>query len=277
MPKDDTNITNINTRSIVIDRSDKFQYFAAFITATDIEFESLYKLYSWKQLYISDTGYYYYETSIKRNSKNLKILLTRQNNMGMIAATRTATNIIWQFSPQYVVMVGICAGIKNKDNDDLILGDIVLADKIWNCSAGKYVNNKNAPIQLGKVGFVPSPQTIKVPHEVISVFENAISSDNCTYPVHIGTITSSMTVIADIEIVENQIKSQSSNTIALDMESYGIAYACQIESQYKPTPIIVKAICDFASSDKNYDYQRYASANSAKFTKLLLEEFLPAN
>lgn len=275
MPKDNLNTNNEKTVSNVINKVTEYKCFAVFVTTTDIEFECMYKLFNWRRLYMGDTGYYYYEASIKRDGRDLKIYMTRQNNMGMIASTRTATNIIWNFIPQYVIMTGVLAGINQDDSENLVLGDVIIADKVWNCSSGKYTKSSDAPIQLGSVGFVPRPQTIKIPSKTISALKKAIACKDCTCPAHIGTITSSVTVVENIEIIENQIKSQSSSTIGLDMESYGIAYACQIESQFKPTPIIIKGVCDFANSQKNYDYQRYAANNSSKFTKFLLENYLP--
>lgn len=268
----ENNMINNNSRSF--GNLNQFNCYAAFITTTDIEFEALYKLFNWRRLYMGETGYFYYETYIKKDAENLRIVMTRQNNMGMIASTRTTTNIIWNFAPKYVIMTGVLAGIKH-NNDNLVLGDVIIADKVWNCSSGKYINSTNNSSQKNKIEFIPRPQEIKIPNNIVSSFKKAVSDNNCIYPAHIGHITSSMSVVANTEIIENRIIAHSKNTIGLDMESYGIAYACQIESKLKPTPIIIKGISDFANSQKNYDYQRYAANNSSGFSKFLLEKHLP--
>lgn len=272
--KEIKNTNLLDSYSSSINSFAQFKSLAVFVTTTDIEFECLYKLFNWRRLYMGETGYYYYETFIKKGDNNFRILMTRQNNMGMIASTRTATNIIWNFIPQYIIMTGVLAGIKH-NNDNLVLGDVIIADKVWNCSSGKYIKTSNDTPQSNETEFMPRPQTIKIPNSVVSLLKKAVSDKNCLYPAHIGPITSSMSVVANTKIIQNRIISHSKNTIGLDMESYGIAYACHIESSLKPTPIIIKGICDFANSQKNYNYQRYAANNSSKLSKFILENYLP--
>ncbi len=70
----------------------------------------------------------------------------------------------------------------------------------------------------------------------------------------------------------------SSNLIAkaLDMESFGIAYACEMADSERPTPIIAKGISDFADEKKSDSHQSLAAENSAVFIRYLLLN-LPAD
>lgn len=256
-------------------RQQKYDCFAVFLTTTDIEFETLFGLFYWKQLYMSDAGYYYYETTVERDGQKLRLIMTRQNKMGMVAAARTTTNILWGFVPQYVVMVGIMAGIKTKHHDDLALGDVVVANKIWDCSSGKFVSDDMAPIHFDRVGFWPKKNSVTLSNSTIKAVEEAIKDKNFDCPVHIGPIACSISVIAHEIILNKQVISQSKETLGLDMESYGVAYACDSKDKFIASPIIIKGISDFATSEKSYDFQKYAALNSAKFAKFLIENYLP--
>ena len=77
------------------------------------------------------------------------------------------------------------------------------------------------------------------------------------------------------ELLDKQIYSHYRHTAGLDMESYAVVYAANHASAPKPTPIIVKSVCDFADSRKTDDYQRFAAYSSCEFAKFLYEEILP--
>lgn len=49
------------------------------------------------------------------------------------------------------------------------------------------------------------------------------------------------------------------------MESYGIFYSAHNATNPKPTPIVIKSICDFGDKHKADNYQIYAAYTSACF------------
>lgn len=55
------------------------------------------------------------------------------SDKGLSSAAIAATKGIQAFRPRYVVMVGICAGVKGRVN----IGDIVVADPSWDWGSGK--------------------------------------------------------------------------------------------------------------------------------------------
>ncbi len=94
-------------------------------------------------------------------------------------------------------------------------------------------------------------------------------TDELECNIHKEGMVSGSAVVADGYIVEKNIRQRKVNGI--DMESYGVAYACN-HSDNKPNVIILKAICDFADNEKNDVYQSAAAYVSAQaFYKLFTE------
>ena len=88
-----------------------------------------------------------------------------------------------------------------------------------------------------------------------------------------GTIACGSAVVANIGIVDTLIKLHARKVTGIDMESYGVFFACEnLNSICKP--ICIKSICDFANSDKSDDYQKYAAYTSANFVKYFIESEL---
>lgn len=62
----------------------------------------------------------------------------------MTAACALSAKLIHHFRPQYLIMVGIAAGVALSDMEEQIYGDVIVADMIWNYSDGKFVPKERA-------------------------------------------------------------------------------------------------------------------------------------
>ena len=153
-------------------------------------------------------------------------------------------------------------------------GDVIVADEVWNCSSGKFVSPEGAPISFHGVGFVPRPKSIALLSDIREQIEAAINSPENQCHVHIGPLACGQFVMASRLIVSLNILAQRSESVGLDMESYGVAYAAQHSAAPRPTAIIVKSVCDFADSAKSDKYQKFAAHTSCEFAQLLYEKFL---
>ena len=192
----------------------------------------------------------------------------------MTAATATAMKMIARFRPRYIIMVGIAAGVA-RDPEDQMYGDVLVPDMVWNYSAGKFVSSGSADISFGEIGFLPRATTAKIPEDVLQVVREAKNSPENQCHVHIGPMACGSTVVANKSIIERQIHTQYSETLGLDMESYGVVYAALNCTEPRPKPLIIKSICDFADEEKSDVYQKFAAYTSCEFAKLLYEKFLP--
>lgn len=253
----------------------EYKIFAALIYVTDTEEESVMRMYDWQEKrYEFDDQLYYEATTTTVNGEKRLIIAARQNEMGMTAAATLSTKIIERLRPKYLIMPGIAAGVQKEGHEDQMMGDVILANSVWNYSNGKYVSPHEAEIVFGDIGFVSRPTMIKVEEALNDIFQKAISSEKNECYVHLGPLASGSAVVANRSVLDKQITGQFSYTQGLEMEAYGIAYAAKNATYPKPLAIIAKSICDFADNRKDDRYQKFAAYTSCTFVKYLIEDVL---
>ena len=103
----------------------------------------------------------------------------------------------------------------------------------------------------------------------------AIDSPENECHVHIGPMACGTAVVANSKLLERSILTRVRDAIGLDMESYAVVYSANHTTDPRPIPIIVKSVCDYATSDKSDEYHRFAAYTSCQFAKLLYEKYLP--
>lgn len=252
----------------------KYNYFAALIYVTQTEHAAIMRMYDWKPKKYRGDSQHYVETTVMIDGKARKIIAAQQDEMGMTAAATLSMKIIQHVRPKYLIMPGIAAGINDEEGGNQIYGDVILANRVWNYSNGKYVSPEEAEIVFGEIGFIPRPTIIDIDKSLFSVFKEAIKrTDNQCY-VHIGPLASGSAVVANKSVLEKQITGKYENTQGLEMEAYGVAYAAKHATEPQPRAIIAKSICDFADSRKDDNYQKFAAYTSCEFVKFLLETVL---
>lgn len=245
----------------------------ALITAVKVETDAVKNISEvWNTVKLDKDPTLYNKTKLN----NISVIHAQQSEMGMSAAATLTTKIINSFSPKYIIMPGIAAGIgKNKN-----FGDILIPTEIWNYSSGKYVK-KDDDIYA----FEPNPGTVSLdPHinetlnqdfdsELHKIRKKFNSSIDRELNIIRGPMACGSAVVANDEIVKKLIKDHQRKTIGLDMESYGMFYAASYTDNSCRT-ICMKSICDFADEDKNDDFQKYAAFTSANFAKYIIENVL---
>jgi len=244
----------------------------AFVTfVTDVEKEQVLSAFEWEVFYLKDDTDTYYRTYILREGEMLPVIAAWQREKGSIAAAAHTMKAINRFHPQYVVSAGIAAGIHFKHKEaQPEYGDVVLADSTWNLSKGKYTEVLKSELADGDIGYIPRPSMTSLTNDVRKMLMRIVSDKANPVRVHIGTYLTSGAVVANSHFLEKAILTNSHIAKALDMESYGIAYACETAGTNRPIPIIAKGISDFANEHKSDDYQKLAAENSVLFIQYLL-------
>jgi len=256
----------------------KYEYDIAIVTILDsIELKCVRELPGhWIEEKFPNDDTYYYTGYFLKDGKKLKVVAASTSNyMGMSAAATLSMKLINKYRPKYLVMLGICAGIKDKCN----LGDPIIADRIWDYGSGKHVIEQ---MPTPKESFKPYGNQITLDTALAALFNNAISENyfvqdiqrkwaikyDISLTAKIGPFASGSAVIANENIVES-IKAQHGKLIAFDMESYAVFYAANYCSHPKPKSFIIKSISDFGDSHKNQinqdEHQMYAAFTSANF------------
>ncbi len=248
-----------------------YDYDIAIVTAMNsIELEAVKNLHgSWERYDIAVDNTHYFVGCFESSKKTLKVVTASASQMGMTAVSVLSTKIISHFCPRYLIMSGIAAGISGKVN----LGDILIADPSWDYGVGKIVREGEHAV------FMPDPQQLRLDPDIrakIELFNTESSTlekirhdwpgnkPDTSLCVHIGPVGSGATVLANQQIAES-IKYQSRNLIGIDMETYGIFYAATHALKPRPNALSIKSVSDFADSDKNDAYQKYAAYTSSRY------------
>lgn len=248
----------------------------AIITAVPVETDAVKKMgCQWTKVKFEDDNLTYYTGEITDNNLSKKVVTVQCYDMGMVAATVATLNIAHHFTPKYVIMVGIAAGI-GKHN----LGDIIVPREVWNYSSGKY------KIDDGVDVFIPDPKVLSLDDKVLEIIREDHTTElariKSNWPDKVkdelnldeSPIACGSAVVANKGIVDEMILAHFRKSGALDMESYGMFFAAKSLCESKPIAICIKSISDFADSDKDDGYQPYAAYTSASFAKYLIMSYL---
>lgn len=233
----------------------------------DVELESIKRLsHDWEMKY-GDDGVPYYCSVFQNDTKKIKVVAAAAPQMGMTATAVLTTNMIHQFTPKYLAMTGIAAGVTGKVG----LGDILVADPSWDYGNGKVIDDD------GTYKFQPDVQQIRLDRDLRAKFEqirtnNALldqikrnwpgETPSTELNIKIGPVASGASVLANSQ-VSDAIKEQGRNIVGIEMEAYGFYYAAENCSKPRPKAFAIKSVCDFASKEKNDNFQRFAAYTSA--------------
>ncbi len=244
---------------------------AAIITAVKVETDSVMRLYdNWEKVFVYGDNQEYYSASFTRSGKEQRIITAQQNVMGTTAAVMLSGKLITHFRPEYIIMCGIAACIGHESEN--FYGDIIIPDKVWDCSSGKFTAPGKPAITFGNIGFLPRPVALSLDEAILETVRKL--EGNCEFQLVIAPMACGSSVVANRAVVKRQIDSFMPETVGLDMESYGVFYAAENASNPRPKAIVIKGICDYADTSKTDKYQKFAAYNSSMFTKFLLENYL---
>lgn len=258
-----------------------YTYDIAILTAVQKEQQAVNKLGQWKRVSIEGDSTIYYETIWEEKGKSYQIVTTNLPQMGMVSATAISMKMIENFTPRYIIMPGIAAGIKS----DYEFGDIIVPREVKDYCSGKYTTplsekeKREAKVNPLKF-FVPTASSIPTDEDVFNAatdnYEDELLRIHKNWPGHekyrvpkirTGYMASGDSVIQNETVVKIMIKDHLRQADGLDMEAYGMYYAARQCLTPKPIPLCMKAISDFADKEKSDEHQDYAAYMSANFMK----------
>jgi nucleoside phosphorylase len=245
----------------------------------DPEFSAVMDAFGGKKNWV-DAGstrftHLYRSTELKTKAgKKLKIIGTTASSMGLTAAAIVTTQLLLQFRPRIVVMVGIAAGTRAGNKQ---FGDVLVADPSVDYNSGKVVSSK------GIREFLPDPYPIGINPRLRSLllryglghptFAAIRSRWSGKAPggknrLFLGPVGAADQVIDDetrvVEIQKNWRK-----LIGVEMETYAVYRACHEAPEPKPRFVSFKAVCDFAA-EKGDSWQAFAAFMAAQFASEFL-------
>ncbi len=268
-------ILSIATQNIV---RRVYDYDVAIICALPEEIRYVKKeLHDVSEIKVTDDDFVYYSGWLEGTSGIIRVIISQSMHMGMVAASMLATRMIFNFAPRYIVMTGIAAGIKGKNN----LGDIVCAEFAWDYGAGKEVESAGGNIHKNTIQQVSIDASISNMVRRLSSDKNLLATIKENFDgtkpsnelqIHMGPVATGAAVVANTAIVD-EIKDQIRDVVAIEMEIYGVYYAAKWAINPRPSFLALKSICDFADGDKNDEYHNYASYTSAMVMLELIRNY----
>jgi nucleoside phosphorylase len=199
-----------------------------------------------------------------------RVVVVTLPSMGNVSAANAVTDTISQWQPRFVLMVGIAGGIPQ---DDLDLGDVVIAEQVVGYDYGKVTDQGIKPrdrvypassLLLDRVrNFWDETWTQRVNIARPSNAARALSK------AFVGPIASGNKVVASTEF-RDQLLKHWPKLIAVEMESEGVLAAVFDRPQIRGT-LVIRGICDMADKRKADDWQEYAADIAAAYTISLLK------
>ncbi|MCM1304742.1 MAG: hypothetical protein NC305_01900 [Lachnospiraceae bacterium] len=249
------------------------------MTAVEDEYRAVRKIF--KNIYAEnfENGFKYCLVNYEIvEGTNIVIAIFRQNNMGLVSASMTATYALTKLKPQLLLMCGVCAGVKDKAH----LGDLIVFSPIFDYGSGKYSDGRFLPdYRQHQINGVVRPIVEKMccdmnlKRAIKDTWENQSGKPDTELEIHIYPGGSGAAVITDEKIVE-ELRSHQRTLGAIDMESYAIAEVASAAMTQEIPWLVVKGVQDFANPLKDDRYREYAAFVSGVFIKKFLEEFYSA-
>ncbi|ATG36760.1 5'-methylthioadenosine/S-adenosylhomocysteine nucleosidase [Phaeobacter piscinae] len=224
---------------------------------------------SWEQVTFPSDPILYWKATLEIEGHNVEAFSICLPQMGLVAAATGVSQATRTLSPKIVIMTGICGGRRGDCN----LGDVIAANVTWDYGSGKFVQGEE-----GQVEFQPAPVQLisdaTIQRCVTSIITdgqrlNKFYQDCPGYrtseipTLHIGPMASGAAVQNHKEFF-NGVADQNRKILGVDMEAFGVAWACHQSFEPHPRWLIVKGVSDFADGTKADNVQRFASFMSAK-------------
>jgi nucleoside phosphorylase len=241
----------------------------AIITAIEVERQAICQALQMTDKHkVSQEARTYWKNRLKlKDGEFYEIVVTQLHDAASIDAVRAVDDLIRDYQPGALLMVGIAAAAK----EGVALGDIVVGREVYYYERGKEI--------VG--GILPEPKQYAADE---TLWDRVISVPKWKSPISIarpdgtdarpqikyGVIASGEKVIANADI-RNEIAASNRKIIAIEMEGYGVSAAAY--KQYQPVRcLVIRTISDLGDANKNDEWQPYAAAVAAEFTKHFLRD-----
>lgn len=256
-------------------REEEFSSDVGFVCALEhLEFEALRDALggasAWKETGDKRYAHVYRETTLTTASgKTLRLVATVSTSMGLTAAAIATSQLIAQFKPRIVLMVGIAAGTRASNRQ---FGDVLVADPSVDYNSGKVIWEGDI------TGFLPDPYPIGL-HPRLRTVLRRYATDQAVFErirqkwvgvmppsnrAHIGTVGAADQVIDNPQVIL-ELQKHWRKLIGVEMETYAVYRACSEAPEPQPRFASFKAVCDFAA-EKTDSWQAYAAFMAAEFT-----------
>ncbi len=258
---------------------ENYSYDLAIITALQDEFDYVLKA-SNTEWFINrnheDDLFDFHTTRIynSENNKSINVVACTEDRMGMSDAAALSTKLILNFSPKYLCMTGICAGMNGKVEK----GNIIVAERFFNYQAVTIKKDKLQPTFYDEPC---NPDLLKMIKQTVKAqdynteirnewdkkyLQDGVSPSAKSFDIIVGKqFGTGSAVVKDGDIMNTIQEDWVKDIIALDMEAYSVMIAAKYAPRdIKTIPFVIKSVQDFADKDKDKTYRSFSAYASAK-------------
>ena len=194
---------------------------------------------------------------------------------GNTAAAVLAERAIAMFRPRALIFVGVAGALR----DDLALGDVVVATKVYAYHGGS----------MQPDGFRARPRSWEIPHELDQLarrvsrsgaWRSLLTTAGRPPSVHFRPIAAGEVVLnARDDALSAQLRHNYGDAVAIEMESAGAAQAAHLNGALPM--LTVRGISDKADGQKHaadqHGWQPVAAAHAAAFALAVVAELCPSS
>ena len=195
-----------------------------------------------------------YNIDIIEGIINNKEVVLAKSGVGKVNASRVTQILIDNYAIDYLINVGTAGSL----NDELEIGDIIIANKLvqHDFDITAFGHKPGYISELG-VGFYSDKQLI---NRCLDIKDNS----NLDYNIKIGTIAS-----GDVFCTEIDMKNSIKNTFGADcveMEGAAIAQVCLLDE----IPfIIIRSISDKPNGNNQVDFEKYINIAAKRYADFI--------
>ena len=185
----------------------------------------------------------------KGNINNTECIIAL-SGVGKVNAARTTQIIIDNYNINKIINIGVSGSCTK----DLNIGDIVIADKLYQYDFDITMFNHN-------LGYVPLVgDYIEIPNKIIKDFINKVNQK-----ISIGPLASADRFVSNIK--DKLELNNKFNDIACDMESSAIGQVCYLS---KIDFLIIRSISDTLNDNITVEFEEFLDSSSEELAKMLL-------
>ncbi|NDP22724.1 MAG: 5'-methylthioadenosine/S-adenosylhomocysteine nucleosidase [Paludibacter sp.] len=271
-----------NKESILKSVLEKNKFDIGIICALPEEFSQVKEAFNkveWKKVTNNDHPFDLFScTVITVFGNSIRVIAGCVGKPGMSATSILSTTLYNLYKIDNLFMTGFCAGF---ESDDLVFGDIVIAESIQDYGVGKIKEDKTGSISLLKeIHQIPANyELISKLNTFISDGENidkvnrALKKINLLEPRDNIKAIAGPTVcgpfVVTSETLMSELKKDSRKLKSLDMEGFGLYLTSHILNK---KCLWIKSIADLANSGKGDEFHVRCSYASAIFLYFFIKE-----
>ncbi len=227
-----------------------------------------------------------YTTNSLHSSPNFQIVHKRMPNQTNLTSVQTAGDLIEDFRPAFLILIGTAGGHSGRDG--LNLGDVVVADYVdysgyWKYKDGAVIERKMPHDHPSGHLIQNYVEPLRVsPKRWIDRIQEKRPTEG-TPTLFIGGLVSGNILLGDPRNEEQvRILNHFDKAYAFEMEGFGLSSAvfkARTSVYYNPQYLVVRGISDLVDRDAAENqvtrsiWTPYAVSAATSFTSVLLDDF----